>query len=314
MAKKSAKKATAAPKPKVFIGSSTEGRQIARAISSNLESVAEPHIWEHIFDLSETTVETLEKMAKVCQFAVFVLTPDDEIKFRGAKLKTARDNVLWEHGLFSGKNGTKSTFIVMPGDIKNLKLPTDLLGFTTATYDSSRSDGNLDAMVTTPCLRITQAIGKAMSTQDSLTGEWKSFWLPVDPHYALCLTETMTITAVHGRVQLKNSGNPNFNWEGSGVIEHDSHIVGEWHSLRGPAVGAFVLTRTGREHFLYGYIIGDNPQKQVKPGPFLLGKTYKDVSEGIDLLRECWNRKILEDLGKLVRQAANGVKPGATDK
>ena len=54
------------------------------------------------------------------------------------ELKAARDNLIWEHGLFSGKNGRDRTFIVMPRDVSNLKLPTDWLGVTPATYDSSQ--------------------------------------------------------------------------------------------------------------------------------------------------------------------------------
>ena len=84
--------------------------------------------------------------------------------------------------------------------------------------------------------------------------------------------------------------------------------------MQGPAVGAFVLTRGGRDHLLYGYIVGNNPKSDVKPGPFVLGKTYNDVSEGIALLRKYLNGKRLEDAQKEFRQAANSPGPRATGK
>ncbi len=160
MAKKAAPKkaAPAAPLPRVFIGSSREGIKIAQALGANLERVAEPYLWPHIFELSKTTVESLEKAAADCRFAVFVLTPDDEITSRGVAMKSARDNLFWEHGLFSGKNGRDRTFIVSPRDVKNLKMPSDLLAVNVATFDSSRLEDNLTAALSTASFQITQAI------------------------------------------------------------------------------------------------------------------------------------------------------------
>jgi predicted nucleotide-binding protein len=161
--KKAAKKATpSAPLPKVFIGSSREGIKIAQALGANLEHVAEPYPWPHIFELSKTTVESLEKAAEDCRFAVFVLTPDDDVKSRSATMKSPRDNVLWEHGLFSGKNGRDHTFILMPRDVKNLKMPSDLFGVNVATYDSSRLEDNITAALSTASFTITQAIEAAI--------------------------------------------------------------------------------------------------------------------------------------------------------
>jgi hypothetical protein len=164
-----AKKASPATHyPKVFIGSSKEGLRIAQAIGANLEHVAEVTIWSNAFDLSGTTIESLEKAVEKHRFAIFVFTADDEIKYRGAKLKAARDNVLWEHGLFSGKNGRKRTFMVMPRGVKNFKLPTDLLGITTATYDPARLGGNPRAALQTACLEITLAIEAAGELSQSV--------------------------------------------------------------------------------------------------------------------------------------------------
>ncbi len=164
-----AKKSTSPAKqyPKVFIGSSVEGLKIAQAIGANLEHVADVDIWSNAFDLSGTTVESLEKAAAEHRFAIFVLTADDEIKYRGAKLRAARANVLWEHGFFSGKNGRNSTFIVMPRGLTDFKLPTDLLGITTATYNPERLGRNPRSALQTACFEITLAIEAASKTSQS---------------------------------------------------------------------------------------------------------------------------------------------------
>ncbi len=164
MAKKAAPKKVIppVPLPKVFIGSSREGIKIAQALGANFEHVAEPYLWPHIFELSKTTIEALEKAAADCRFAVFVLTPDDDVRSRGVAMKSARDNVIWEHGLFSGKNGRDRTFFVMPRDVRNLKMPSDLMAVNVATYYSSRLEDNITAALSTASFHITQAIESAI--------------------------------------------------------------------------------------------------------------------------------------------------------
>jgi len=152
------------PLPKIFIGSSSEGSRVAQALGVSLDRdrVAQPCHWSNVFDLSSTTVESLEQAAIECPFAVFVLTPDDFVKSRGATKKSPRDNVLWEHGLFCGKNGRDHTFILMPSDVENLKIPSDLLGVTVATYESARLENDITAALSTASFEIGQAIKKAV--------------------------------------------------------------------------------------------------------------------------------------------------------
>ena len=124
-------------RPRVFIGSSIEGLEIAQALQINLDYVAEVSLWtDNIFELSTSTMGSLNQILNQVDYSIFVLTPDDLTKSRDTDFFSPRDNVIFELGLFSGKIGLNRTFIVHPRNIK-LKIPTDLLGITTATYEDT---------------------------------------------------------------------------------------------------------------------------------------------------------------------------------
>lgn len=64
-------------KPSLFIGSSSEGLEIARAIELNLEYDAEVTIWSNgLFGLGMGTLETLVKSLDKFDFAALILTPE----------------------------------------------------------------------------------------------------------------------------------------------------------------------------------------------------------------------------------------------
>lgn len=145
-------------RPRLFIGSSTEGLSVAEAIQLGLDHVAECTVWNQgVFGLSSTTIETVVDTAADFDFAVLVLTPDDTTTRRGTSANSPRDNLIFELGLFTGILGRARTFLVYPRDAR-LHLPTDLAGVTAATY-ASRSDSNLEAALGPVCTRIKRAMG-----------------------------------------------------------------------------------------------------------------------------------------------------------
>ena len=144
-------------KPKLFVGSSTEGLEVARAIAVQLEHDAEVTVWnEGIFGLGQGTLESLVKALDEFDYAVLVLTPDDMLVSRETATQSPRDNVLLELGLFIGRLGRERTFIVFNRD-KDLKLPTDLAGVSMADY-GNREDNNLVAALGPGCTKIRYAI------------------------------------------------------------------------------------------------------------------------------------------------------------
>jgi predicted nucleotide-binding protein with TIR-like domain len=145
-------------RPSMFVGSSVEGLDFARAVRSVLAPDAEITIWnEGFFALGNTFIETLVNALPRFDFAVLVLTPDDLVTSREVENFGPRDNVLFELGLFMGRLGRSRTFILHQASI-GLKIPSDLAGVTTAVYDWPRTDHNHRAAVGSACDSIRQAV------------------------------------------------------------------------------------------------------------------------------------------------------------
>lgn len=145
--------------PTLFIGSSVEGLNTAYAIQQALEYDAEPTVWSQgLFLPSQSVLSELVKSLSRFAFAVFVFSPDDAVKLRGAEFRAVRDNVIFELGLFMGALGPSRCFYLIPRNVGVLHLPSDLAGITPLTYNAARSDGNLLAALGPACNDIRNAI------------------------------------------------------------------------------------------------------------------------------------------------------------
>ena len=150
--------------PALFIGSSSESLSVAYAAQVNLDKDAEVTVWtQGIFELSRSVMESLIDRLQRSDFALFVFSPDDITRIRGQEFLTARDNVVFELGLFVGRLGQDRTFVVLPSGVEGFHLPSDLAGLTYATYNPSRTDGNLEAAMGPACNHVRTAIRKADS-------------------------------------------------------------------------------------------------------------------------------------------------------
>lgn len=158
-------------KPSLFIGSSTEGQEIARAVRSLLDQDAEITLWnEGFFNLGNTFIEALVNALPRFDFAVLILTPDDLVHSRDVESFGPRDNVIFELGLFMGNLGRSRTFVLHQSKAA-LKIPSDLSGVTTATYEWPRKDRNHVAAVGTACDYIRKAIRDLGPSERKLTRE-----------------------------------------------------------------------------------------------------------------------------------------------
>ncbi len=146
-------------RPSVFVGSSSEGLRIAQAMQVGLDRVCEVDIWSQgVFGLTQGTLESLVLALERFDFAVLVLTADDLTVSRGTEWPVARDNVLFELGVFVGGLSRDRTFMLYDRTHPPA-LPTDLAGVTAATFEP-HSSGNLQAALGAACTRIQTVIEK----------------------------------------------------------------------------------------------------------------------------------------------------------
>jgi hypothetical protein len=147
---------------KVFIASSSEGLDVANTVRellfAELKQQAEVELWDRVFDLTATYIESLEKEMAQADFAILVLTPDDVTISRQREASAPRDNVIFELGLFMGCLGRARCFIIQD-KTAGLKLPSDLLGIHSATFVHP-SDGNWKATLGLTCALIAERVIK----------------------------------------------------------------------------------------------------------------------------------------------------------
>lgn len=111
-------------KVRVFVvhGKDTDTRNIVSTFVSNLGLC--PVVLESQPYGAKTTIDKFLQLAETAQFAVAILTPDDEYQEDGERRFRARQNVLFELGYFYGK--------LKRGNVRILKreiaLPSDLYG------------------------------------------------------------------------------------------------------------------------------------------------------------------------------------------
>lgn len=128
-------------KPRIFIGSSSEGLGVAHYIKDFFMKSDEYEciIWnEDVFKENENFLETLTKSASLFDFGFMVFTADDVSVIREQTFQSARDNVLFEYGLFLGRLGIDRAYIIQDRDTK---LPSDLLGITISNYTTKDIGG-----------------------------------------------------------------------------------------------------------------------------------------------------------------------------
>lgn len=156
-------------KPSVFIGSSSEGLEFARATRGLLDQDAEITLWnEGFFDLGTTFIEALINNLPRFDFAILVFTGDDLINSRKVEAFGPRDNVIFELGLFMGQLGRTRTFILLQKNA-NLKIPSDLSGVVTATYEWPRENADETGAVGVACDRIRKVM-RDLGLSDTKTG------------------------------------------------------------------------------------------------------------------------------------------------
>jgi len=193
--------------PRLFIGSSSEGKGVAEAVGELLQDDADVLVWPDAFQLGETFTGSLFEQLDRSDFAVLVMTPDDVTESRNMKGRSPRDNVVFELGLFIGRIGLNRCYGIHSSGVK---IPSDLWGVTTGTYRSKHSQG-LVAALRPVCNKIRSRIeelGLRSSANQNLadfcsciSGFWWEYITPVRKS-ALGFLEIMP-EGVIGEIRIK---------------------------------------------------------------------------------------------------------------
>jgi hypothetical protein len=262
-------------KPTAFIGSSTEGLEIATELQRQLSSTVKCTVWtQGVFGLGVGTLEALVEATKKNDFAILLLTPDDLADKRGERTVIPRDNIIFELGLFMGAIGKHRTFIVLSRD-KGIAVPTDLAGITSATF--STKDRDLPTALTEVCDQLTKAMMRTAERIGDLTGHWFSSYQSHDhPNVGKWIEdETYIYSKPPGKLIFRNFQDPvGSSYEGVGEFRSEKEVVGVWReTLPGAyAGGAFQLFRDPFGRMLYGICTGPSSKSELIYSGWLLAR------------------------------------------
>ncbi len=157
------------PKPRLFIGSSTGGKAVARHFDAELSDVCIPVPWwtaPEFGEMMQSTLASLLVAAARYDFALLVFTPDDDARIGAEQVWLVRDNVMFECGLFVGALGPERTFAVVqvPGpndpEGKDTKLPSDLAGINIPRFSSVCDNEEATASIRAAAQGIRKTIRK----------------------------------------------------------------------------------------------------------------------------------------------------------
>lgn len=127
-------------KKRVFIGSSSEELGTANIVKSILEPEYEVVIWDEklwdpsVFKLNGNFLTNLLTATLKFDFGILLGTPDDELVSRDKEYLSARDNVLFELGLFIGRLGIERCAFLVD---KEVKIPSDFGGIKLSMFDKN---------------------------------------------------------------------------------------------------------------------------------------------------------------------------------
>lgn len=138
-------------RPHIFIASSAEALDVARAVKNNFDHEADVDIWnEGIFNLNRSYLDTLLNRASYYDFFIAVFTPDDEAKIRKEAVRISRGNVIFEFGLFLGRLGPDRAFLIIQ---EGVDMFSDWNGIEVAKFHLR---DNLTSAVGNACNRIRE--------------------------------------------------------------------------------------------------------------------------------------------------------------
>jgi hypothetical protein len=158
-------------KPRLFIGSSSQGLEVAEAIQRNLARDHDVVVWNQgLFGLGRSVLDGLVEIVGGTDYAAFVLRGDDIKLLQGELSPIARANVIFELGMAIGRIGRSRTFMVYDTH-QRPQVISDLEGVIWAGYDG-RATTDIFQSVATACTEIRSEIKKREAGEVWYT-EWQ---------------------------------------------------------------------------------------------------------------------------------------------
>lgn len=118
--------------------------------------MAEITIWKELFEPGENYLASLLATNFKFDFAILVMTPDDDLKTRDKNVKAARDNVIFEMGLCLGRLGARRSYIVLE---QSVNLPSDLAGIHLLKFKENKEEP-LASSLAPVCEKLTSIISR----------------------------------------------------------------------------------------------------------------------------------------------------------
>lgn len=134
-------------KKRIFIGSSSEELETAKIVQKLLENDFDVVIWNEnlwdksVFKLNNNFLHDLLKAPLKFDFGILIGSPDDKVEVRGKEYLQARDNILFELGLFIGRLGIQRCSFLVHEDVKEL---SDLSGIFISKFNYKNLNDKVD--------------------------------------------------------------------------------------------------------------------------------------------------------------------------
>ena len=209
---------------RIFIGSSKEAHEkgilldIARIVE---ECKMTPIRWNQspsVFPPGKFTLEVLEEIIRTERIdaSIFIFSDDDKTWYRGNETIKPRDNVIFEHGLFSGRLGRENSVIIKYGDVE---LPSDLSGITYIDYsegNKTKGEINLRQWI----LGLGQKDSHSYGLANNIDPNNNENYLKIKVYKNLELAKTSILEKVYNAREIKVLANKGLEFFGS-----DSSII-----------------------------------------------------------------------------------------
>jgi Predicted nucleotide-binding protein containing TIR-like domain len=148
--------------PKIFIASSGRTLELAKQLRAQLNpDYCVADLWTEVSQrrAGESILAMLKEAAKEYDFAVIILAQDDVMVTNMGETRKARDNCVFEAGLFTGVIGERRCLLL--SSVKASDLPSDLGGIIYLSFKEPadlNDQGECQRAIVTPATRIESLV------------------------------------------------------------------------------------------------------------------------------------------------------------